>query len=329
MDIDAVITWVDGGDPKLRDKLLKYGTPKELEAEDVAGSTRYSNLGEIFYCVASLNRFAPWLHRIYIVTDNQDPNLLPFLERHFPDGYIPMEIVDHKIIYRGYEEYLPTFNSISIETMTWRIPGLSEYYIEFNDDLVLASPVSPEDFFLPNGQSVCYANHYSMHWTRLTRLLKPNINGRRKVTFKGNMYNAALMMNRRFLFLKLAHTPKALRKSCYEQYFSNFPDSLIRNITHRFRHSEQFTSQELQYLFLQDRSGLEVRSVRGKLFFLQPKARKGYVSRKMNRLRHMPQCKFCCFNSLDKATSEEYKQIIQWMEERLDVSVGSVVADGQ
>ena len=100
--IDAVITWVDGDDPRHRAKRQQFGTQRQFSEENVAGDTRFKSLGEIFYCVASINRFAPWINKIYIVTDEQNPNLEPFLEHHFPEGYIPMEIVDHKVIFRGY-----------------------------------------------------------------------------------------------------------------------------------------------------------------------------------------------------------------------------------
>lgn len=317
MTIDAVITWVDGDDPLHRAKRIQHGGQELRENEDIAGSTRFSNLGEIYYCIASLNRFAPWLHKIYIVTDEQDPCVDNFLQKHFPDGHIPVEVIDHKVIFRDYEQYLPTFNSIAIETMTWRIPGLSEHYIEFNDDLLLASPVSPEDFFLPDGSSVCYATRCSMLWTKFTRMLKPQKNGQKRVTFKGSMYNAAVIAGRRFSYLKLAHTPKALRKSSHEKYFSVHLDHMLKNIGHRFRHAEQFTSQELQYLLLESEGRVQIRPVDGHLFFLQPKGRKGYVAQKMDRLLQMKNCKFCCFNSLDKATAEEREQITAWINERL------------
>ena len=73
MKIDAVITWVDGEDPVHEAKRRKYGHPSLFKVNDIAGSTRYTSVGEIFWCVASLNRFAPWINRIFIVTDAQDP----------------------------------------------------------------------------------------------------------------------------------------------------------------------------------------------------------------------------------------------------------------
>ena len=78
--IDAVITWVDGDDPRHRAKRQQFGTQRQFSEENVAGDTRFKSLGEIFYCVASINRFAPWINKIYIVTHEQNPNLEPFLE---------------------------------------------------------------------------------------------------------------------------------------------------------------------------------------------------------------------------------------------------------
>ena len=63
-DIDAVITWVDGADPLHRQKLHAFlGTGATIES-GAADATRFSDCGEIEYCVASLLRHAPWLRRI-------------------------------------------------------------------------------------------------------------------------------------------------------------------------------------------------------------------------------------------------------------------------
>ena len=86
MKIDAVITWVDGNDPVHRQKRNRLASPDMLKADDVAGDTRFVEVGEIAWCVASINRYAPWINKIYIVTDAQDPHLEEFMERNFPEG---------------------------------------------------------------------------------------------------------------------------------------------------------------------------------------------------------------------------------------------------
>ena len=316
MKIDAVITWVDGDDPRHKAKREKYGSRQSLTRDDVAGSTRFTSLGEIFYCVASLNRYAPWLNKIYIVTDEQNPMLDNFIAKHFPDGSIPMEIVDHKVIFAGYEQYLPTFNSISIESMTWRIPGLAEHYIEFNDDLILAAPTRPEDFFTQDGRVVCYGKKYSSFYTTLTHLFRRHRDGSRKVSFRQTMMNAARLLGIRRHFIKIYHTPKALKRSTYESYFEKHPRHLEQNIKHRFREPSQYNVEEIQYLLLNREKQLELRPAND-LLYLKPKRDDSYIAEKLAEFDKRTHHKFGCFNSIDQLSDEARRMTIEWIIRRI------------
>ena len=317
MKIDAVITWVDGDDPRHRTKREQYGSRRILSQDDVAGNTRYASLGEIFYCIASLNRYAPWLNKIYIVTDEQNPMVEEWLAKHFPEGTIPMEIVDHKVIFRGYEEFLPTFNSISIESMTWRIPGLSDHYIEFNDDLILAAPTRPEDFFTEDGKVVCYGKRYRALYVKLSHLLRRHRDGSKQVSFRQTMRNAAELLGERKHFIKIYHTPKALLRRTYERYFANYPDNLLSNIRHRFRVPSQYNVEELQYLLLQREGRVEMRRAYDDLLYLKPKRDNEYIAKKLKEFDSKASHKFGCFNSLDQASEEGQKMVIDWIERRI------------
>ncbi len=317
--IDAVITWVDGDDPRHRAKRQLFVTPKMVAEENVAGATRFRSIGEIFYCVASINRFAPWINKIYIVTDEQNPNLEPLLSQHFPEGYIPVEIVDHKCIFRGYEEYLPTFNSISIESMTWRIPNLSDKFIEFNDDLVLGAPVTPEDFFSGEDGIVCYASRKSYLLTAFTRLFKYRKDGSQAVSYKQTMLNAAKTLGQRSFFLKMDHTPKGLLRRFYEEYFSENQDVLVRNISHRFRHPSQFNPQQLQYIALYRQGRVVLKPVKDNLFYLKPKKETDYIVKKLDSFTNNPNCKFACFNSLDMASKSDLEMILSCIRRRIGI----------
>ena len=317
MTIDAVITWVDGDDPRHRAKREAYGDSKMLKRDDVAGSTRYTSIGEIFYCVASLNRFAPWLNKIYIVTDEQDPMLGDFLAKHFPEGHIPVEIVDHRVIFEGYEEYLPTFNSISIESMTWRIPGLAEHYIEFNDDLILAAPTRPEDFFTNDGKVVCYGARRRAAFVRLSRILKYRINGAKRVSYKESMLNATDMCRDKSHFIMLYHTPKPLLRSVYAKLYGDNEEYLLRNIKHRFRHNTQYNAEELHYLTLYDEHRCVMRDAESELIYLMAKPDMDYLQRKLEKFSNEPLKKFGCFNSLDKTPVEGQRMVTEWIKRRI------------
>jgi hypothetical protein len=82
--------------------------------------------------------FAPWVRTIHVVTAGQTP---PWLDASHPR----VRMVDHREILPT--EALPTFNSQAIETGLHRIPGLSEHFLYFNDDMFLGRPVAPEAFF--------------------------------------------------------------------------------------------------------------------------------------------------------------------------------------
>lgn len=319
MKIDAVITWVDGDDPRHKAKRKQFGTKRILCQNDVAGNTRYKSIGEIFYCVASLNRYAQWLNKIYIVTDEQNPMIEELLAEQFPEGTIPMEIVDHKVIFRGYEEFLPTFNSISIESMTWRIPGLSEHYIEFNDDLILAAPTRPEDFFTEDGKVVCYGKRYRSLYVTLSHLLRRHNDGSKQVSFRQTMRNAAELLGERKHFIKIYHTPKALLRSVYQRYFANYPDNLLSNIRHRFRVPSQFNVEELQYLLLEREGRIVMRRAYNDLLYLKPKRDESYIAEKLSQFTERANYKFGCFNSLDLMTDKGREMTIEWIKRRIGI----------
>lgn len=314
--IDAVITWVDGNDERHKAKRMKYGNETIFNAEDIAGDSRFASLGEIFYCVASLNRFAPWLNKIYLVTDEQDPHIDQLIEKYFPEKHIPMEIVDHKTIFRGYEEFLPTFNSISIESMTWRIPGLSEHYIEFNDDFILTAPVTPDDFYTAENEVICYGKKNNYLMVKLSRMIKYRKDGSKKVTFKETMLNAASLIRRYTSFIKIYHAPRALLKSVYENYFNEHPEHLTKNIAHRFRFHKQYNPQELLYLLMHKEGRCKLYSPNKNLIYLKPKGLE-YIQKKLNRFTLLTNVKFGCFNAIDLACKEGQKTIIEWIEKRI------------
>ena len=91
----------------------------------------------------SIIKFAPWFNHIYIVTNGQIP---VWLNTNNPD----ISVVSHSEIFRNQAD-LPTFQSNAIEVNLHRIPGLTDNFIYFNDDMSLIGPLCPEDLLLTNG----------------------------------------------------------------------------------------------------------------------------------------------------------------------------------
>ena len=132
MYIDLVIAWVDGSDPAWQAEKAKFAAP---EGDAPA---RYRDPGLLKYWFRSVEAFAPWARRIWFVTWGHLP---PFLNLANPR----LRVVRHRDFIP--EEFLPTFNSHTIELNLHRIPGLGEHFLYFNDDMFLLRTASPEDFF--------------------------------------------------------------------------------------------------------------------------------------------------------------------------------------
>jgi hypothetical protein len=108
------------------------------------GPHRYRDGGELRFALRALERHAPWIGRVFLVTSGQRPRWL--------DTAAPgLTLVTHDQIFPD-PAHLPTFNSCAIEMHLHRIPGLAPRFIYFNDDFFLGNQVGPDDFISGVGQ---------------------------------------------------------------------------------------------------------------------------------------------------------------------------------
>lgn len=140
--IDFVVTWVDGNDEKWRLKKAKYDGSINTSKYSMNSEKAYREWGTFKYWFRGVEKFAPWVNKVYLVTDNQKPD---WLNIHSDK----LVLIDHKEIINN--EFLPVFSANPIESNIHRIPGLSEHFVFFNDDMYLTAPVSPDDFFSDEG----------------------------------------------------------------------------------------------------------------------------------------------------------------------------------
>lgn len=140
--IDFVIPWVDGDDPKWRAERKKWRrlSSGTISADDEANSeVRYRSDNDLLrYWFRAVEKFAPWVNKVFFVTCGQKPEWLN-------ESHQKLVLINHEDYIPS--EYLPTFNSDTIELNLHRIPDLSEKFVLFNDDFFLLRPVSPEYFF--------------------------------------------------------------------------------------------------------------------------------------------------------------------------------------
>lgn len=128
--VDVVYTWVDSYDPER--EVDKYSS-------DVDARYRFNEKQELKYSLRSLIKNMNWYNTIYIVVkDGQRP---PFINFNHPR----IKLVNHSEIIP--QEHLPLFNSVSIEYFLHKIPGLSDWYIYFNDDIFVNRKIDTNWFF--------------------------------------------------------------------------------------------------------------------------------------------------------------------------------------
>ena len=191
--VDFIITWVDGNDPIWQAEKAKY---QGLSTGDIR-NVRYREWDILRYWFRSIEKFAPWVNKVFFVTYGHLPEWLdttnPKLVIVNHSDYIP-------------QKWLPTFSSRPIDMNFHRIKELSEHFVYFNDDMFLLQPVTVEDFFR-NGMPVDAALEEPVYSSGLDH------NGNHlsnKSMYTASFYNTAVI-NRHFS-----------KRECIKQNFSKW-----------------------------------------------------------------------------------------------------------
>lgn len=241
-EIDFVVTWVDGADPVWRNE--KRNWEQKITGASDDREERYRDFGLLRYWFRGVERCAPWVRRVFFVSAGQVPD---WMNRDCKK----LCIVNHKDYIP--RQYLPTFNSNTIEMNFHRIKGLSEHFVYFNDDIFLLRRVSPE-FFFRDGKPVdmlalqpvvanesddtmpyIYLNNamvLARHFTKRKDIGKYFYPGYPPIHF---VYNLLEMAFPRFTGFYTAHGPSPMLKSVYEFLWRKESEILDQTSLHKFR----------------------------------------------------------------------------------------------
>lgn len=139
LPIDIVLPWVNDSDPAWNEEKRKYMDEKTGAIE--ASNLRFQSWDNLHLWFRAIEECMPWANKVFLVTCGQIPNFLV-------EDHPKVEIVDHRNFIP--EEYLPTFNSNTIEMNMYRIKELSENFILFSDDVFPLQPIAEEYYFKDN-----------------------------------------------------------------------------------------------------------------------------------------------------------------------------------
>ncbi len=213
--VDAVYLWVDGSDPKWLAKKSKFSA--EADSHGTSDS-RFTSRNELYFSIATLLKNAPWINRIWLVTDGQTPELGDLAGR--------VTVVDHKKFIP--KEFLPTFNSHVITSHLHRIKGLAENFLYLNDDILFGRPLIPSAWFDSHGRCLI----------RYTRTTLPGFSVTdADVIHKARQHTvqSAISGGLQISMRSIQHGPHPMRKSTMEQMWNRFGDELTATSRNRFR----------------------------------------------------------------------------------------------
>lgn len=140
--VDILIYWVDDKDETWKDSKIEAIEKFPPEPDSGALSNiRFESWDNLHYLFRAVEKNMPWYRNIVFVTCGHLPSFLridhPRLKIVKHDDYMP-------------KEYLPTFNSSTIEMNVHRIKELAENFILFNDDMIPLRPIQEEYYFKNN-----------------------------------------------------------------------------------------------------------------------------------------------------------------------------------
>ncbi|WP_288496913.1 capsular polysaccharide biosynthesis protein [uncultured Acinetobacter sp.] len=303
-NLDIVIAWVDGNDVELKRKRHLYLTGND--ASDAVSETRFASNDEIYYNIASILKYVPFCRHILIVTDGQQPE---FLNEFVVQGLCDtnkIRVVDHREIFAGFEQFLPTFNTRSIESMLWNIQGLSDYFIYLNDDFFFNASAQVEDF-LEQDKIVTYG-HWKSCFSYKTKLkyrqfLNRNFN---KPIQPGHVI--AQMLGADILgfkeFFGIHHYPHCVDRKILSEYLLNHPTLLETQIKYKFRSVEQLNPISLMN-HLKIQKGEAVLKPDLALAYLKNAESLNVFIQALNQ----DQIKYGCIQSLDQLTPQDAVQV--------------------
>lgn len=137
--IDIVIPWVDGTDPAWINERNKYSHVKDDDKASFLNN-RYQSWNNLHLWFRAIDECMPWINNVFLITCGHVPEFIN-------QEYDKLKIVKHFDFIPW--EYLPTFNSNTIEMNIHRIKELSENYILFNDDVFPLKYID-EDYYFKN-----------------------------------------------------------------------------------------------------------------------------------------------------------------------------------
>lgn len=180
------------------------------------------------------------------------------------------------------KQYLPLFNSCAIEVNFNKIPGLSEHFVYFNDDMFINKPTKEEDFF-KGGKPVdsVILNPIEASWDAtlnirfncmkvINKYFKFKELSRKKLfSLKNGKYLLKSVPLSFYPFnpgIMSTHVPSSFLKSTFDDVWDKERNLLTEVSSHKFRESTDVSQWLFQYWQIAS-NNVEVRKMKEEKYF--------------------------------------------------------------
>ena len=232
--IDLVYLWCNLDDPNFKQRKESFLKGQIIDKE-ANNPCRFVDNGELKYSLRSVELYAPWVNKIYIVTDNQIPN---WLNLDNPK----IEIINQNDILP--QSAIPCFNSIAIEHSIKNIPNLEEHFIYANDDMFFNDYTPPEFFFNKKGCPI--SRFRKKRKKRYYTLYEYALNNAENLIYKKFKIN---------LNFEPHHNIDAYLKSEVINCYETFKSEIDKTINSHFRNKENVERAIYQKYFIAHKKG--------------------------------------------------------------------------
>lgn len=202
--MDIVITYVNGDDPIWAADLASIGV-------SYTGSKRFRDWGTLKFIFRGIEKNIPFYRKIHLVVSS---------ESQVPDWVDRNRV--NVVFHRDFipQEYLPLFNSSSIEVFLHRIPDLDEQFVYLNDDFFPIRQCVPETFFKDGRPLIGIRRHFLA------------INSyKKRIRLSDSLAREASGLGRSFCFVRPQHICYNLLKSSCEEVFLYGKDRILDSVT--------------------------------------------------------------------------------------------------
>lgn len=280
--IDYVFPYVTMNDENW---LRKYKEFCPEEKDWTNDESRFREAGTINILIDLILKNLPWINNIFILVTSPSQHVFikncPKVRFIYHHQFIP-------------KEFLPTFNSSTIEMFLHNIPELAEHFIYGNDDIFPIQPLSPEEFFnFSNNKIRIGLKEVEYKPTALSHQLVKQANG-------------VLGIDSKEKILVPSHCLTPMLKSTNQAIFNKYHD-LIMNSCTKFRDNSKNFNQYLITMYSVKNDlceNINIPQWCGTLYWF-----------KHHSLDEFEKQKMLCINDASRLSTKDFYQI--WSEVKL------------